>query len=148
MAGAPPSPTLPPSGAAGKKKPGDERKAQRGKFRETMWFQKGDLDAAAAEAAAEERAQGKDVDLDRADSLPIEERDTDDGSTHSTPAQRYSPKPGSTQVRPANRGAAGASGKVSEDELIDEMKGGRAKLIMVIAVVVVLLIVAVLAFAL
>ena len=41
---------------------GGRATGQKGKFRETMWFKKGDLDAQAAVAAAEERARtGKDV---------------------------------------------------------------------------------------
>jgi uncharacterized membrane protein YgcG len=143
--GGPAGPTLPVSGAAGKKKPAgvEDRKAQKGKFRETMWFKKGDLDAAAAEVAAEERAQGKDVDLDRADSLPIDERYKDDGSINQNDAQRYSLKTGSTQVMPAIRDAAGpaASGHVSEDDLIGEMKGGRTKLIIAAAVAAVVLLI-------
>src|SRR5690606_8264760 len=66
---------------AGKKKPADERDGDKGKFRETMWFKKGDLDAQAALAAAEERARtGKDVASDKADSKPIDERYNDDGT--------------------------------------------------------------------
>jgi tRNA A-37 threonylcarbamoyl transferase component Bud32 len=139
------------AGAAGKKKPAgaEDRKAQKGKFRETMWFKKGDLDAAAAEVAAEERAQGKDVDLDQADSLPIDERYKDDGSINQTDAQRYSLKTGSTQVMPAIRDQAGpaGSGHVSEDDLIGEMKGGRNKLIIAIVIAAVLLVIAVIALA-
>ena len=54
---------------AGKTKRGGASDDGKGKFRETMWFKKGDLDAQAAVAAAEERARtGKDVGTDKADS--------------------------------------------------------------------------------
>jgi uncharacterized membrane protein YgcG len=147
----PSGPIVPAPGAAGKKKPAvaEERRAQKGKFRETMWFKKGDLDAAAAEVAAEERAQGKDVDLDRADSLPIDERYKDDGSINQNDAQRYSLKTGSTQVMPAIRDQAGpaGSGHVSEDDLIGEMKGGRNKLIIAAVIAAVMLVIVVIVLA-
>ena len=148
------SPTLPPAGASGKKKTApDEKKAaaaNKGKFRETMWFKKGDLDAAAAEAAAEEAKQGKEAALDKADSMPIDERYSDDGSITRGDAERYSLKTGSTQMMQAVRSdqaGAAASGKVSEDELIGEMKGGRGKLIAIAVAVVLVLVIAVILFA-
>jgi Protein kinase domain len=112
---------------AGKKK-SPEEKASKGKFRETMWFKKGDLDAQAAQAAAEERAKtGKDASADKADSLPIDERYKDDGSISRGDKEKYSLRTGATQMMAAMRkdGGAGASNRISEDALIDEMKGGR-----------------------
>ncbi|HUJ57959.1 MAG TPA: serine/threonine-protein kinase [Kofleriaceae bacterium] len=126
---------------AGKKKPVDE---QKGKFRETMWFKKGDLDAQAAQAAAEERMRtGKLADSDRADSLPIDERYKDDGSITRGDKEKYSLRTGGTQMMPAidERGAR-TDGKVSEDALIGEMKRGRGVVIIfaVAAIMVALII--------
>ncbi len=142
-AGASPAITQ-PGGAGKKKQDAKEKKAAKGKFRETMWFKKGDLDAAAAEAAA----QSKDVNAqDKADSLPIEERYTDDGSITTTDAARYSLKTGHTGAMPAMNDR-GASSAVSEDELIGEMKGGSRTMLIVIAVGVVAVIGVIAAFVL
>ncbi len=113
--------------------PAGKKKAQvvddpKGKFRETMWFKKGDLDAQAAVAAAEERARtGKDAATDKVDTKSIDERYNDDGSITRGDKEKYSLRTGGTEMMPAMRdhgGKASASlAKVSEDELIGEMKG-------------------------
>ncbi len=128
--------TGPASQPGGKKKPEvREKKASKGKFRETMWFKKGDLDAAAAEHAA---ADKEGTAVDKADLLPIEERYGDDGSITTTDAERYSLKTGQTTTMPAIRDQPQArSGSVSEDELIGEMKGGRKPILVVIVVAVI-----------
>jgi serine/threonine-protein kinase len=107
-------------------------KEQKGKFRETMWFKKGDLDTQAAIDAAEERARtGKDVAPDKADSLPMDERYKDDGSISARDKEKYSLRTGGTQMMHAVRdGGPAAAPKVSEDDLIGEMKSGR-KVVMI-----------------
>jgi hypothetical protein len=116
---------------AGKRR--GEVEDNKGKFRETMWFKKGDLDAQAAVAAAEERARtGKDAGADKADSKPIDERYNDDGSITRGDKEKYSLRTGSTmmmQAMPDGKQASASLSKVSEDELIGEMKGGRGKII-------------------
>ncbi len=105
-----------------------DKKASKGKFRETMWFKKGDLDAAAAEAAS----QSQDANAtDKADSLPMEDRYTDDGSITTSDAERYSLKTGHTGAMPAMRDGQSASASVSERELIQDMKGGSRNLIII-----------------
>jgi hypothetical protein len=119
--------------AAGKKKPAEETK---GKFRETMWFKKGDLDAQAAVAAAEERARtGKDVATDKADSLPIDERYKDDGSISRSDKEKYSLRTGATMMMSAVKDAPpdASMNKISEDVLVSEMKGGRTWIFLAIA---------------
>ena len=132
---------------AGKKKA--EEPGSKGKFRETMWFKKGDLDAQAAVTAAEERARtGKDGASDKADSLPMDERYKDDGSISRGDKEKYSLRTGATQMMsavqdPRNKGASGDSmsgGKVSEDALIGEMKGGRTKYLVIGVVVLIVLV--------
>jgi len=129
---------------AGKKR-ADDGKGTKGKFRETMWFKKGDLDAQAAQKAAEEG--GKDA-VDKADSLPIDERYKDDGTISRGDKERYSLRTGATQMMAAlkDRGTGGSS-KISEDALIGEMKGGRSWILLaivggVIAIFVIILLVA------
>jgi eukaryotic-like serine/threonine-protein kinase len=128
---------------AAKGKAGDDPK---GKFRDTMWFKKGELDSQAAQAAADEHARTGNVTPDTADQLPIDERYKDDGSLSHTDKQLYSLRTGATQSNTALRDPAtqSATDKVSEDALIDEMKGGRSRLVAIIAVV--LAVVAVLVF--
>ncbi len=114
--------------AAGRKKaPTDD--SAKGKFRETMWFKKGDLDAQAAVAAADERARtGKDATNDKADSKAMDERYNDDGSITRGDKDKYSLRTGGTEsMRPlkdrGDRGKASQSlTKVTEDELLSEMK--------------------------
>ena len=123
----------------GKGKEGDSK----GKFRETLWFKKGELDAQAAQAAAEERARtGKDPGGEKSDSLPMDERYKDDGSISRGDKEKYSLKTGSTQAMGALRDRASQSNpKVSEDSLISEMKAGRGKIFALIGLGVVVLIV-------
>jgi hypothetical protein len=128
---------------AGKKKAPDDG-AAKGKFRETMWFKKGDLDAQAAVSAAEERAKtGKDAATDKADSLPIDERYKDDGSISRGDKEKYSLRTGATQMMAAVTDKGGTStsmAKVSEDALIGEMKGGRNKIFVILGIAAVILI--------
>jgi eukaryotic-like serine/threonine-protein kinase len=122
-------------GSGKKAKPGEDPK---GKFRETMWFKKGELDAQAAQAAAEEHATtGADPATDKADSLPIDERYKDDGTLSRSDKEKYSLRTGATMANPVMRDAgasASLSNKVSEDALIGEMKSGRNRIVLLIVV--------------
>jgi hypothetical protein len=136
-----PATTLP----GGKKKQDvrEKKKSSKGKFRETMWFKKGDLDAAAAEAAAHDKEGAA---PDKADSLPMEERYSDDGTITTSDAARYSLKTGHTGAMPVMRDRDPGS-SVSEGDLIGEMKGGSRFLLIVIGIAVIAIIAVVLAFA-
>jgi eukaryotic-like serine/threonine-protein kinase len=113
----------------------------KGRFRETMWFKKGELDAQAAEAAAAEHARTGKIVTDKSDLLPIDERYKDDGSLSRTDKELYSLRTGATVSTAAvSEPAPGASIKVSEDALIGEMKGGRNRIFAIIAVAVVALV--------
>jgi hypothetical protein len=121
---------------AGKKKTVPEEAGGKGKFRETMWFKKGDLDAQAAVAAAEERARtGKDVSTDKADTLPIDERYKDDGSISRSDKEKYSLRTGATMMMSAVKDAPASQSmnKIGEDVLVSEMKGGRTWVFLAIA---------------
>jgi serine/threonine-protein kinase len=127
-----------------KAKPAEDAK---GKFRETLWFKKGELDAQAAQAAADEQAvTGSDAASDRADSLPIDERYKDDGTLSRSDKHKYSLHTGGTMMNAAMRDpgtSAAVSNRISEDALIGEMKGGRNLVIalLVIGLVVVALVI-------
>jgi len=145
VATAPVAPVPLPVLAGPPRKPGKTGDAK-SKFRETMWFKKGELDAQAAQAAAEEHARTGKVTSDKADQLPLDERYKDDGSLSHSDKDKYSLRTGATQSSKAIRdsgshagsGTSAAPGakvsKVSEDELIGEMKGGRNKVIAILAV--------------
>ncbi len=130
---------------AGKKKP--EEAGSKAKFRETMWFKKGDLDAQAAVTAAEERERtGKDANADKADSLPMDERYKDDGSISRGDKEKYSLRTGATQMMstvqdPRKQSAGDSTTKVSEDALIGEMKAGRGKIFIAIGAAAILIVI-------
>jgi hypothetical protein len=132
----------------GTSKPADDSK---GKFRETMWFKKGELDVAAAEAAAAERARtGKDAANDKVDSLPMDERYKDDGSITRSDKEKYSLRTGGTQMMQAIKDPTAASSmttaKVTEDALIGEMKGGRTKLFVMVGIAIAIVVAALIVF--
>jgi hypothetical protein len=123
-----------------KKLKGDDKKdkSSKGKFRETLWFKKGQLDS----EAAEERARsGRDTGNERSDSLPMDERYKDDGSLSRGDKEKFSLRTGGTELMPKLRDSHSQSNpKVSEDELIGEMKAGRGKIFALIGVAIVVLI--------
>ena len=124
-----------------KSKSRGSRGKSKGKFRETMWFKKGELDAAAAQQAASSSKKG-DLVSDRADELPIEDRYNDDGTLRAED-QKFSLRTGHTQAMQAMRDSvprSASSSDVSDDELIGEMKAGRGKIIALILLGVVVLV--------
>ncbi len=128
------SPKISVAPPAGKKKSAEEKESK-GKFRETMWFKKGELDAQAAEKAAEERKSGKEAASDKADSLPIDERYKDDGSITRGDKDKYSLRTGGTQMMAAVKDPKSQNiSKVSEDALIGQMKGGRNMIFLFIGI--------------
>ena len=137
------NPTAPPVVAQGKKKTEEPRgKREKGKFRETMWFKKGELDSQAAVTAEEELARTGKSGNDKADSLPMDERYKDDGSITHGDKDKYSLRTGNTMMMSAIQDPNAAGGtttkeKVSEDALIGEMKGGRTWIFAAIAAAVV-----------
>jgi len=91
------------------------------RFRETLWFKKGFLDA---ETAAECELDGDDT----IDTLPIEDRYLDDGTLQAGDTLVYGLHTGTTQglqrVHDAGDAVKPAAG-VEEHVLIGEMKRGR-----------------------
>jgi hypothetical protein len=129
------------------------KKKDKGKFRETLWFKKGDLDAAAAQAAAQKAQQSGDALVaDKADSLPMEDRYKDDGSISHQDREQHSLRTGNTEMMQAVtpedvRRSMEADAGVTEQDLIADMQAGRNKIIIgvVIGLLVVIAIVAFLA---
>jgi hypothetical protein len=116
---------------------GKSGKSDKSKFRETLWFKKGELDA----QAAEERAKsGRDTGSEQADSLPMDERYKDDGSLSHGDKEKYSLRTGGTEMLPRLRDASASGTDVSADELIGEMKAGRGKILALVGLAVIVLI--------
>ena len=120
-------------------------------FRETLWFKKGLLDAAAA-ASPEggTAAEGGTADAGAPSStlLPVEDRYLDDGSLTRQDERELSLRTGTTRhisviETPPPRGAGGPV-----DVLVDDLKRGRGKLIAVVVGTLAVVIAAVVAFAL
>ncbi len=135
----PPSASLPNMPTTGGKKKGKGAGGapeSKGKFRETMWFKKGELDEAAAAAAA--AAREGELALDKADALPIEDRYKDDGTLARQDVERLSLRTGATSmmqaVRDPNAAAHGRRGGMAEDDLVGEMKQGRRLLIFIVLI--------------
>ena len=127
-----PALTLSPSGGAatrGKARVNPPHDTM-GKFRETMWFKKGELDEAAAAAAA--GAHEGDLMHDKADALPIEDRYRDDGTLDRRDAERLSLRTGNTELGLAARAEPLARKRVSERELVGELRRGRIWLVLFI----------------
>ncbi|MBL4635327.1 MAG: protein kinase [Kofleriaceae bacterium] len=123
-----------PSGkGAGKKKTVKKASSSnKGKFRETMWFKKGELDEAAAKAAAQ--AKPEDQVSSKADEMEMDERYKDDGSITQTDKERLSLRTGATMMLEAIPEQAKTTDLVSEADLVSEMTAGRNKIIGGIAV--------------
>ncbi|MBK9070948.1 MAG: serine/threonine protein kinase [Myxococcales bacterium] len=113
------------------------------KFRETLWFKKGELDALSAQ-----QASGSETKID---SLPIEDRYNDDGTLSGGDAARYSLRTGGgtgAGVRTPRATDGRRLGTMSEDELVSELKGGRGKWIAIGVGVCIALVIVIVLFAL
>jgi hypothetical protein len=112
---------------------------KKGKFRETMWFKKGELDEAAAAAAEGDEAKT------RVDELPIEDRYKDDGTLTTADAERLTLRTGATSAMPAVPRAEVVPGeRMGEDDLVSELKAGRTRIFLIaltVAVVAAMLLV-------
>ena len=143
---APPTPALARAGSSGgkgkaKAAEAKARPKQRG-FRETLWFKKGELDEHAAEEAAKAASQGRDDVIEKADSMPMEDRYNDDGSVTKRDQDRLSLKTGETLAPPMGQQTKLTS-TVSESELLAEMRNNQKWVIGGIMLAVVVAIVAI-----
>lgn len=113
------------------------------KFRETLWFKKGELDAAAAQTAAPDEPAAVDL-------LPVEDRYNDDGSISSGDTESFGLHSGQTQGIATLR-ATGGIARVPERDavraLVGDLKRGRGPVMMAIAASLVAVVAIVLMFA-
>jgi serine/threonine-protein kinase len=121
------------SGPAGRGKRGSAK--DKAKFRETMWFKKGELDEAVA--AAQAPTGDAEPVPDKIDSLPIEDRYKDDGTLTAADRQRLSLRTGGTMAHQAVPAPPEKMGEVVD--LARELGAGRARMILFIALAVVVI---------
>jgi hypothetical protein len=118
--------------------------AKKGQFRETMWFKKGELDEAAAQAAATAPASPDALPVsDKADELPIEDRYKDDGSISAKDREKFSLRTGATSMMPAvnlPEGQPVAGARMDEKDIVSEMARGRGRVIAIVAVAVAIIV--------
>ncbi len=102
--------------------------AKKGKFRETMWFKKGE----AEEVPTEDEATPPVI-----DDLPIEDRYKDDGTITAADRERLSLRTGDTAFgMKADRAPVVPGERMGEDDLARELRGGNTRLFLIIASVV------------
>ena len=107
-------------------------------FRTTLWFKKGELDAAAAQDPDGPGA---------ADLLPIEDRYADDGSVSRADSAAFSLATGQTQMLELMKTTAEiAPVTAPPPELVSELKRGRMRVIAALGAAIVMLVLAVYAF--
>ena len=113
------------------------KKGNKAKFRETMWFKKGELDEAAARAAAQAKPESG-VSA-KADEMEMDVRYSDDGSITEQDKDRLSLRTGATMMMEAIPEQSAIKNRVTEDELVSEMTAGRNKILMGLGLAVVAL---------
>ena len=120
-------------------------------FRETLWFKQGDVDQMVADARAKlEASKAKGTPAPEPEPLPIEsdakpleERYVDDGSVSAEDRKKYSLRQGATSAALPTVGGKIPGERMSAEEVMGEIGGGKRFGIVIAAVVVVAAIVAV-----
>ncbi|MEO6774341.1 MAG: hypothetical protein ABI467_15200 [Kofleriaceae bacterium] len=117
----------------------------RTKFRETLWFKKGQQDAAVAETVD----AGDVMAPDKVDLLPIEDRyQHDQGGVTASDSVAFGLHTGRTEYMPKLGGAPPVDGdEVDEGAMVKDLKRGRAKVIAAISAGAMIIVAAVIAFA-
>jgi serine/threonine-protein kinase len=134
----------PPPDAQGGAAP-TPKQAAGGTFRETLWFKKGDVDQMVAEARARvEAARGKgaapapaEAEAPTEDARPLEDRYVDDGSVTVEDRKKFSLRSGGTATALPSAGSMPGD-RMSDNEMVGEMGGGKRMAIIAIVAVVVL----------
>jgi hypothetical protein len=118
-------------------------------FRETLWFKQGDVDQMVADARAKletARAKGTpapapEPEVPVADAKPLEERYRDDGSVSVDDRKKYSLRSGATSAALPTVGGVIPGERMSAEEMMGEIGGGKRTAIIVAAVAVVVAVV-------
>ena len=135
------------AGAAGAKPTGAAA------FRETLWFKQGDVDQMVADARAKldasraksgrsagARARARGV-AAAAEAKPLEDRYRDDGTVSVDDRKKYSLRSGATSAALPTVGGVVPGDRMSAEEMMGEIGGGKRTVIIIAAVAVVLAVV-------
>src|SRR6185437_11421581 len=141
----PPVAAAPPPAAGA----GPARATGAAAFRETLWFKQGDVDQMVADARAKlETARAKGVpapgpepEVPPDDAKPLDERYRDDGSLSVDDRKKYSLRSGATSAALPTVGGVVPGDRMSAEEMMGEIGGGKRTAIIVAAVAVVLAVV-------
>ncbi|HLK92846.1 MAG TPA: serine/threonine-protein kinase [Polyangia bacterium] len=135
----PPVSNAPAGGNAG----GPAKQTGAAAFRETLWFKQGDVDQMVADARAKlESSRAKGTPAPEPEPLPTEtkpldERYRDDGSVSVDDRKKYSLRQGATSAALPTVGGSVPGERMSAEEMMGEIGGGKRTAIIVAAVVVV-----------
>jgi hypothetical protein len=141
----PPQAAAPPSGAAAGKPGGAAA------FRETLWFKQGDVDQMVADARAKLENSRKagapapaEPEVPVVDAKPLEDRYRDDGTVSVDDRKKYSLRSGGTAAGLPTVGGVVPGDRMSAEEMMGEIGGGKRIAIIAIGVAVVLAVVVIL----
>jgi hypothetical protein len=149
-----PPPVSAPPVAAGAAPPaaGPVKATGAAAFRETLWFKQGDVDQMVADARAKleasrgaKGAPAPEPEPLPAETKPLDERYRDDGSISPEDRKKYSLRQGATSASLPTVGGAVPGERMSAEEMMGEIGGGKRTVIVVVAVLVVAAVVAVVA---
>jgi len=116
----------------------------RTKFRETLWFKKGQQDAAVAESLDVADVMAP----DKVDLLPIEDRyQQDQGGVEASDSVAFGLHTGRTEYMPKLGVAPIEGDEVDESAMVKDLKRGRAKVIAAISAGAAIIVAVVIAFA-
>jgi hypothetical protein len=108
----------------------------RTKFRETLWFKKGEQDAQVRDEVV---AAGDLLAPEAVDTLPIEDRYEDDGTVRPSDSRIFGIHTGTTEYMPKILQHASFEHSVDEQTLVRDLKRGRIKIFAALGGVAVLI---------
>ena len=141
------SAATPPPGTGG----GSGASVPDANFRETLWFKKGDVDQMVADARAKVTAMAtahaakKEAEPPPEDAKPLEDRYLDDGTVTTDDRKKFSLRSGGTSTSLPVRAGSIPGERMTEEEMIDEIGGGKRLIIIGIVAAVVVALIAVVA---
>ena len=147
-----PPPVAPAPHAAGAGGPAPAKPTGAAAFRETLWFKQGDVDQMVADARAkldasraktgpEAPAAAPEPEVAAAEVKPLEDRYRDDGTVSVDDRKKYSLRSGATSAGLPTVGGVVPGDRMSAEEMMGEIGGGKRTVIIIAAVAVVLAVV-------
>jgi protein kinase-like protein len=151
-----PPPVAPPPSAApaaaGAGGPAPSKPSGAAAFRETLWFKQGDvdqmvadarakLDASRAKAGPEAAVAAPEPEIPAVEEKPLEDRYRDDGTVSVDDRKKYSLRSGATSTSLPTVGGVVPGDRMSAEEMMGEIGGGKRTVIIIAAIAVVLAVV-------